>query len=94
MAGQAGTDEFAFNGETVGKNLWRDSIIDFVAGEDIINLSAIDANGAIAGDGVFSIVSAFTNTPVSYGSHKMRSTTRPCFQATSTATAKRISRSR
>ncbi len=63
MAGQAGTDEFAFNGETVGKNLWRDSIIDFVAGEDIINLSAIDANGAIAGDGVFSIVSAFTNTP-------------------------------
>ncbi len=94
MAGQAGTDEFAFNGETVGKNLWRDSIIDFVAGEDIINLSAIDAMARLRAMGS-SVSSARSRTrPVSYGSHKMRSTTRPCFQATSTATAKRISRSR
>ncbi len=67
MAGQAGTDEFAFNGETVGKNLWRDSIIDFVAGEDIINLRPSTQMARLRAMGS-SVSSARSRTrPVSYG---------------------------
>ncbi len=61
MAGQDGADEFAFSDGTVGKNAWRDQIIDFKSGDDIVNLSAIDAD-AISGNGdnAFSVVGAYT----------------------------------
>ena len=52
MSGNAGVDRFDFNSaaETGKKGSTRDLIADFVGGEDIIDLSSIDANGSKPGD--------------------------------------------
>ncbi len=52
LTGGGGNDRFVFNG--LGA---RNTIDDFNRG-DLINLSAIDANGALAGEGVFAFIGA------------------------------------
>lgn len=54
LTGGGGNDRFVFNG--LGA---RDTIDDFNRG-DLIDLSAIDANGALAGGGVFAFIGAAT----------------------------------
>jgi Ca2+-binding RTX toxin-like protein len=65
MFGQLGADTFVFTATTeIGINAGnRDVIGDFVAGVDLIDLTLIDANSAIAGDQAFTFigVAAFTN---------------------------------
>lgn len=53
MAGGAGADRFLFGAGSHSGNATPDRITDFVAGLDLIDLSAIDANGAAAGNGAF-----------------------------------------
>jgi serralysin len=55
LTGGSGNDHFKFNsvsemGTTVAT---RDVITDFVQGQDKIDLSGIDANGSVSGNGVF-----------------------------------------
>ena len=56
LIGGAGADEFRFT--TLGGT---DKIADFQSGQDIINLSGIDANSAVAGDQAFTFASAFSH---------------------------------
>jgi serralysin len=72
--GGAGADIFVFTAagdspesalRSDGKKFWSDVITDFVSGTDRIDLSAIDANAATAGDDAFSFIgtAAFTHHP-------------------------------
>ena len=60
MTGGAGNDRFAYTSisETGKTDTTRDVITDFVHAADKIDLSAIDANGALAREGVFKFQSA------------------------------------
>ncbi len=64
MYGDGGSDRFVFtsvNDAPHGSSIFsRDFIGDFVIGQDIIDLSAIDANTAIAGNQTFTVVSRFS----------------------------------
>lgn len=67
LFGGAGSDRFVFNGAVEGNpvNGQRDSIYDFKRSEgDKIDLSAIDANGGVAGNGVFHYIGAHDFTGV------------------------------
>ena len=60
LTGGAGHDRLVFEtvaDSKVGGSV-RDVVQDFVHGEDVIDLSAIDANGAAAGQGLFSWIGA------------------------------------
>ncbi|MBX9663845.1 LamG-like jellyroll fold domain-containing protein [Novosphingobium sp.] len=62
LTGGAGADSFAFYGaaDSTVAAAGRDTITDFAHSEgDLIDLSKIDANGSAAGDGAFSLVTAF-----------------------------------
>ncbi|AHE51853.1 beta strand repeat-containing protein [Sphingomonas sanxanigenens] len=62
LTGGAGNDRFVYLSTIQSPaSANADRITDFVAG-DVLDLSAIDADGAGAGDGAFAIVSAFTGT--------------------------------
>lgn len=54
LRGGAGNDRFVFGGTASSA---RDTIADFTSG-DVIDLSAIDANGAAAGDAAFAFIGA------------------------------------
>jgi serralysin len=62
LAGGAGADTFDFNLASHSKGTANiDLITDFVRGQDIVDLSTIDANGALAGDAfIFLGSAAFT----------------------------------
>ena len=64
LSGGAGNDLFDFNAlsELGLGSTARDVITDFMAGQDKIDLSTIDANSALAGDQAFTFVSSFTAT--------------------------------
>jgi Ca2+-binding RTX toxin-like protein len=53
MTGGTGADEFVYQSLSDSTALAADIILDFDGAGDKINLSAIDANGATAGDGAF-----------------------------------------
>lgn len=57
MYGEAGVDRFVFDDIADVSN---DLIVGFVTGEDLVDLTGIDADITQAGDQAFSIVSAFT----------------------------------
>lgn len=63
LTGGAGNDQFVYTA-TVGESVTgtRDVITDFVRGQDVINLSGLDANTATAGDQAFTFrgTQAFT----------------------------------
>jgi Ca2+-binding RTX toxin-like protein len=63
LSGGAGADTFDFNSATESAvGVTRDTITDFVAAFDKIDLSGIDADTTVANDQAFSFVaSAFTN---------------------------------
>lgn len=56
--GGAGSDMFIFRSLSDGPMSGYDRVMDFVAGTDKIDLSVIDANGAMAGSQAFSFVAA------------------------------------
>ncbi|MGZ8362834.1 MAG: M10 family metallopeptidase C-terminal domain-containing protein, partial [Caulobacteraceae bacterium] len=56
-----GADVFVFNNEGESDNGKPDTIYD-LSNVDTIDLSGIDANAGAAGEGAFTLVSAFTNT--------------------------------
>ena len=56
LAGGEGADIFRFDSGGVGLGTGADRIADFVAGSDRIDLSAIDADGALAGDQAFAFI--------------------------------------
>ena len=58
LRGSAGADTFDFNavGDTTSDRATADFIMDFVSGQDRIDLSGIDANGAATGNGAFSFI--------------------------------------
>ena len=66
LFGGAGHDEFYFASiaDSGVSAALRDRIKDFVQGEDVINLSAIDANAGTAADNAFSFIgsAAFSHT--------------------------------
>jgi Ca2+-binding RTX toxin-like protein len=55
LTGGTGNDIFKFNatGDSTTSNATADVILDFVAGQDLIDFSAIDANSGLAGDQAF-----------------------------------------
>lgn len=53
LAGGAGADRFVFDAASHSRVSAPDRIADFVAGLDLIDLAAIDANGAAAGNDAF-----------------------------------------
>ena len=62
LTGGAGADTFRFAAlSDLGLSATRDVITDFTPGQDRIDLSAMDANAALAGDQAFSFLTAFTN---------------------------------
>ncbi|MGZ8370078.1 MAG: calcium-binding protein, partial [Caulobacteraceae bacterium] len=61
MAGGLGADVFVFNNKGESDNGKPDTIYD-LSNVDTIDLSGIDANAGAAGEGAFTLVSAFTNT--------------------------------
>ncbi|MEF2074010.1 calcium-binding protein [Consotaella aegiceratis] len=66
LNGGAGSDIFTFQaiGESTVAAATRDTIQDFVRGQDVINLSAIDANTGAAGDQAFTYIGAAAFTGV------------------------------
>jgi Ca2+-binding RTX toxin-like protein len=66
MTGGAGNDTFVFaNGDFGGTTTaTADEIVDFTAGQDKIDLSAVDANSLLGGDQAFAFIgtAAFSNT--------------------------------
>lgn len=57
LTGGAGADVFTFLSQAeAGNGTTRDVIADFVSGTDRIDLTAIDANGLLAGDQVFAYI--------------------------------------
>jgi Ca2+-binding RTX toxin-like protein len=56
LTGGSGNDTFDFDLVTHSNPAARDTITDFVSGEDIIDLATIDANGGGAGNGTFSFI--------------------------------------
>jgi Ca2+-binding RTX toxin-like protein len=58
MTGGADTDRFVFNATDDSRLLAPDSITDFQRATDRIDLSAIDANGNLAGNPVFNFIGA------------------------------------
>jgi Ca2+-binding RTX toxin-like protein len=65
LRGDLGSDVFRFSTDTecgIGAN--ADIIMDFTAGQDIIDLTGIDANAVVAGNQAFSFLGTgnFTNT--------------------------------
>jgi Calx-beta domain/Peptidase M10 serralysin C terminal len=67
LYGGSGNDVFAYTATTESTIAARDSIEDFRVGFDKINLSAIDANGALAGDQAFVFFNNATPTSVPAG---------------------------
>lgn len=67
LTGGLGSDIFVFSyvSDSYAGDGNRDTITDFTAGEDLIDLNSIDANVSLAGDQSFSFVGAaeFTGTP-------------------------------
>jgi Ca2+-binding RTX toxin-like protein len=66
LVGGVGNDSFVFVGGDFGgaTTVTADRITDFVAGQDKIDLSAVDANSVVGGDQAFSFIgtSAFSGT--------------------------------
>jgi Ca2+-binding RTX toxin-like protein len=60
LSGAAGADRFVFEATTQSSLAAPDVIADFQTGVDRIDVSAIDANGAAAGLGIFAFVINFT----------------------------------
>ena len=58
MYGEAGADRFVFRATTDAPMSGLDRIMDFVHGVDLIDLSALDANSAMAGNQAFSFTGA------------------------------------
>ncbi|WP_157265409.1 calcium-binding protein [Azohydromonas aeria] len=66
LAGEGGKDVFRFAAWTdLGLGSSRDAIVDFVPGQDLIDLSLLDAKPALAGNQAFTLVSgsAFGTAP-------------------------------
>ena len=60
LVGGDGADRFEFTRTTDSTPGAADRIIDFVAGQDVIDVSAIDANSATGGDEAFAFVAVFS----------------------------------
>lgn len=58
LAGGAGRDMFAYASTDESFSMMFDVIADFARGQDVINLSAIDANTLVAGDQAFTYIGA------------------------------------
>jgi serralysin len=62
MKGGEGTDLFVFGpGDAPGPRA-KERVEDFVSGEDVVDLSAVDADAGTEGDQAFHLVEAFTGT--------------------------------
>jgi Ca2+-binding RTX toxin-like protein len=58
LTGGGGADRFVYAAAAESKGVGRDWILDLAAG-DVIDLSAIDADSALAGDQAFALAAAF-----------------------------------
>ncbi|MBB5699295.1 cellulase family glycosylhydrolase [Sphingomonas yantingensis] len=58
LTGGAGNDRFVFLTRNDSKNAGMDRILDFVRGEDLIDLSAVDANTRASGNQSFAFIGA------------------------------------
>lgn len=60
LIGGAGADRFVFSDAADSPATGRDFVFDFRVGEDLLDLSAVDANTLMAGDQAFQLVGQFT----------------------------------
>ncbi len=60
LIGGAGGDRFLYLAASDSTNAAPDFVVDFTPGADVVDLSPVDANAALAGDQAFVLVAAFT----------------------------------